>query len=242
MTTRIPVPADKVRTPEQILEGQTIIGRHVWVRCHNCGGHGTYPSSMIPAGMCRFYCWADLSKAEPWDIDQGRVPSKPAGDPTYGKRPVPVEKFIKQAQAADRRAYRQQVQWELDAPAREQAAREQAEREEAERQEKARQAADEAARKAVSQWVGNAGDRLDLDLTVTRVASFEQRPFGRSWGAPVTRYVVTMRDMSTGNVFVMFSDYKKVQGDRLQVRATVKEHKEYQGEKQTTLYRVKEVA
>lgn len=239
--TRIPVPADKVRTPEQILEGQTIVAGHVWVTCYNCGGHGTYPSSCIPQGMCRFYCWADLSKADPIALDRGIAPWKSREDPTFGKRPVPVATFVKRQQAADRAEYRRQVQWELDAPKREQAAREQQAREEAEAQERARQAADEAARKAVSQYVGQPGDRVELELQVTRVASFEQRPFGRTWGSPVTRYVVTLRDMSTGNVFVWFADYRRVQGDRLKVRATVKEHKDYQGERQTTIYRVKEI-
>jgi len=43
MGTRIKVPAERVRTAEQILEGATIIKGHVWVACYNCGGSGTYP-------------------------------------------------------------------------------------------------------------------------------------------------------------------------------------------------------
>jgi hypothetical protein len=221
---RIPVPADKVRTPEQILEGQTVThgGKYVWVACHNCGGSGTYPSSMTPPGMCRFYCWQD------------RTPE------TYGKRVVLAEKFVKDAQAADRRAYRAQVQWELDAPKRAEAERAAAERAEAERLERERIERDIAERKAVSQHLGTVGQRLDLDLTVTRVASYQARPYG-SWGRDtVTRYVVTMRD-DEGNVVVWFSEYNRTQGERLTLRGTVKEHSEYQGEKQTVIQRVKEM-
>lgn len=220
--TRIPVPAEKVRTPEQILAGQTIIAGHVWETCSNCGGSGKYPSSMSPPGMCRFYCWKD------------RTPQ------TYGKRPVELEKFVKAAQADDRREYRALVKWEQDAPLRAQAELEAAARAEVERVQREWREADEAARKAVSQWVGEVGERLDLDLTVARVASYEARPFN-SWGNnTVTRYVVTLRD-ATGNVFIWFADYGRTQGEQLKVRATVKKHDEYQGEKQTTIQRVKEL-
>lgn len=226
MAARIAVPADKVRTREQILAGQTIRRttdgvEQVWLTCDNCGGTGNYPSSMLPPGRCRFYCW------------EGRTPE------TYGKRPVELETYVKRAQAADRREYRAQVQWELEAPAREQAAQEAAQRAEAERLEQERIAADIAARKATSQHLGAVGDRLELDLTVTRVASFQRPAFNAPWRQE-TKYVVTLRD-AAGNVVVWFSDYNRTQGEQLRLRGTVKEHSEYQGERQTTIQRVKEI-
>jgi hypothetical protein len=227
MAARISVPADKVRTREQILAGRTIRQdmngvEYVYVTCHNCGGSGTYPSAMIPPGQCRLYCWQD------------RTPE------TYGKLPVLAETYVKREQASDRRAYRAAVKWELEAPARAEAARLQAERQAAEELERARIAADVAERKAISQYLGVVGERMEVAVTVTRVASYQTRPF-RSWSdSLVTRYVITMRDPS-GNVLVWFSEYQKEQGDTLVIRATVKEHKEYQGEKQTIIQRVKEI-
>lgn len=219
--TRIAVPADRVRTREQILAGQTVKGGYVWQTCDNCGGSGRYPSSMDPPGMCRFYCWRD------------RTPE------TYGKRAVDVEAYVKRAQAADRREYRRQVQWDLDAPKRAEAERAAAERAEAERLEAERVAQDIAERKAISQHVGEIGKRLDLELTVRGVASFQRPVFG-SFNRFETRYVVRMRD-AAGNVFVWFADAPQEVGATLRVRGTVKAHNEYEGEKQTVLQRVKEV-
>ena len=218
---RIAVPADKVRTPSQILAGVTIIGSNAWLPCSHCGGSGNYPSSMIPPGKCRYYCW------------ENRTPE------TYGKRPVEIGTYVKREQAADRRAYRAQVKWEQDAPARAQAAREQMARDHEAALAEDAQRADEAARRAVSEYVGQAGERLELRLTVRRVASYETVPFGSYSRNRVTHHVLTLRDVA-GNVFVWFSGYTRYeQGTELQLRGTVKEHKEYQGEKQTIIQRVK---
>lgn len=148
MTKRIAVPAEAVRTREQILAGVTVTegkdGQFVWVQCWNCGGRGTYPSSMIPAGMCRLYCWNGRTKA------------------TYGKLAMPLEKFVKRAMANDRRDYRARIRYELDTPA-----------------------------------------RLERE--------------------------------KTGNPELAV-------GETAQIRATVKEHTEYRGERQTVVQRVKAVA
>lgn len=87
----IPVPPEAVRTAEQILAGETIIAGHVWRACGNCGGTGNYPSMMIPAGACRFYCW------------EKRTPE------TFGKVATPIETFVKREQAHDRANYRSQI-------------------------------------------------------------------------------------------------------------------------------------
>lgn len=87
------------RTREEILSKVTVHeatdGReYVWVTCHHCGGTGTYPSSMIPPGRCRFYCW------------RGRTSD------TYGKLPIPVDKYVKRQQAVDRREHRAKIEAE----------------------------------------------------------------------------------------------------------------------------------
>jgi len=90
---RIKVPAEAVRTREEILKDAVIRKatdgvEYVWVTCWNCGGTGNYPSSMIPVGRCRKYCW------------EGRTAD------TFGKLPVSIDKYVKREQAADRKAYR----------------------------------------------------------------------------------------------------------------------------------------
>lgn len=89
------------RTREEILEGAVIRrmssgGEAVFVTCHNCGGSGQYPSSCIPAGQCRYYCWRNRD-AE-----------------TFGKLPVGVDKYVKGRQAADRALFRTRVQTEIN--------------------------------------------------------------------------------------------------------------------------------
>jgi hypothetical protein len=90
---RIPVPAERVRSRAEILAGavirRTTSGvEYAWVPCHNCGGSGNYPSSMIPPGRCRLYCWDGR------DAD------------TFGRLPLPVEQYVRRAQAEDRAEYR----------------------------------------------------------------------------------------------------------------------------------------
>lgn len=101
MNTRtVKVPAEAVRTREQVLAGAVIRGGYVWATCHNCGGTGTYPSSMLPPGMCRLYCW------------RGRTPE------TYGRLPHDVDAYVARAQRADRAAYRATVRAQEAAQAR----------------------------------------------------------------------------------------------------------------------------
>jgi hypothetical protein len=221
--SHIKVPADAVRTPEQILEGLTVThgGKYVWTECHHCGGSGTYPSSMTPPGMCRFYCWQD------------RTPE------TYGKRATPVEKFVKDAQARDRRAYRERIQWELDAPKREEAAKAEAARQEAIRAEEERMAKADLERKAISQHQGALGERLTVSGRVVMVRSFQKRHFVYS-NQMVTQFVTKLRD-AQGNVFVWFGSDQYEEGTQITVKGTVKEHGQYDGEKQTTINRVKEI-
>jgi hypothetical protein len=213
---RIKVPAEAVRTAEQILDGQTIVGDSVWLPCWNCGGTTMYPSSMTPPGRCRFYCW------------ENRTPE------TYGKRPVSVDVYVKREQAADRSEYRARIRFELERPERE--AREAAEAvARAEREARAAIAAaeDEAYledRRRVSQWVGSAGERIERAVRVYDVKRFESR-FG-------DRYLVRMRDES-GNVLIWWTSALTPRvGESFNARATVKAHSSYDGENQTEVLRV----
>lgn len=86
--------------------------------------------------------------------------------------------------------------------------------------------------KGVSTYIGEIGERLDLQVTIERVTGYETQ-----WG---WTSVVTMRD-AAGNAIVSKGSFSAEQGDELSIRATVKEHTPYGGEKQTVVQRVKVV-
>lgn len=242
---RVKYPEGVIRTREQILaqlqaqsaaptlDTYAVLHRGwVWVTCHNCGGRGNYPSAMTPPGLCRLYCWAK-PHTDPIAAAMGALPPmKDRDDPTFGRLARSVDKYVKSCQTADRAAYRE----ELARPAREAAQRQaQAEREareEAERAEFARQQADVAERKAISQHVGAIGDKIDTTATLVDCFSFEGK-FG--WR---TQY--RFRD-DAGNVLVWWTGaaIDMAKGERAGITGTVKDHGEYDGERQTTLLRVK---
>jgi hypothetical protein len=228
-TTRIAVPADAVRTREQILDGLTITTgavtgtQHVWLSCWNCGGSGTYPSSMTPPGMCRLYCWQDRTRD------------------TFGKLPYDVDGFVKKQQAADRKAYRDKVQWELDAPKREA----EAERLRAIEVERAARKAERdaaiAAEKAKSEYVGTVGARIEAEIEVVAVITISGSGSSYGWQAN-DRYLIKMRD-THGNALAYFTGSPPFRngdcGTQARINATVKAHEVYRDEKQTVVQRVK---
>lgn len=250
-----------VRTREEILAGVTVVSGHVWATCGNCGGQGTYPSSMLPAGMCRFYCW------------QNRTPE------TYGKMPVPVDTYVKRVQAAERREQKRAAEWAAGAAQRAEKAQLRADRianpdpriaraaevfgfkvEDAEygtfagemvgrwvgtghltegqwnalvkaTEEKAAK----DAQRAASGHIGQVGQRLEVDVTVEAVRDFSRRVYGTL----EPRYLVRMRAQD-GNLLVWWANthgHGAVAGEKATVKVTVKEHGEYQGEKQTVVQR-----
>jgi hypothetical protein len=245
------------RTREEILADVTVVNGHVWTTCWNCGGSGDYPSSMIPAGRCRLYCW------------QNRTPE------TFGKMPVKVEKYVKREQARDRREHKRQVAWEAQTEERARRAKAREERiaspdprivraavvfgftvEESGhglgfagemvgrwvgtghlsdaqwdalvRATEEKEA--ELAKRATMTHVGTVGERLDLTLTV-RGAKHLESQYG-------TTTLVRFEDES-GNALVWFaSGWRQYEdGDTCSVRATIKEHGSFNGHPQTVLTR-----
>lgn len=116
-----------------------------------------------------------------------------------------------------------------------------AERAEREAREKAEKEAEEArikAEKAISQHVGNIGDKIEFKGSYVRSGSWEQKSF-RGYGID-TMYVHTFKDAS-GNVF-SWKTQKGVNlnhGEPVIVTGTIKNHSEYKDEKQTELIRCK---
>jgi hypothetical protein len=95
-----------------------------------------------------------------------------------------------------------------------------------------------AVKSAASKFVGEVGKRMEMKVTVERVASYVRPSFGYSRSGMETVWIVSMRD-EAGNAIVVKSPsfYGREKGEKLTLRATVKEHSEYRGEKQTVMQR-----
>ena len=133
--------------------------------------------------------------------------------------------------------------------AEEEAKRAEWERKEAQRKaEEEKRKAEEMARKAISQYVGEVGKRITINVTYLGSAHFEVNSF-RGYGTE-TMYVHTFKDES-GNKLIWKTSkgigtwldngewLKHEEGEPVEITGTVKEHKEYREEKQTALNRCK---
>lgn len=153
-----------------------------------------------------------------------------------------------QAKLDARRAARQQAkeaEW-----ARQQAAAEaeRMEREAREQAEREKREAEIKALKARSQYVGTAGEKLDIIATYTGTASYTVKSFS-GYGTD-TVYVHMFRDAdenklvwrtSKALVHMVGHSWEPIyeEGDTVALKGTIKEHKEYRDEKQTMLIRCK---
>lgn len=113
--------------------------------------------------------------------------------------------------------------------------------------EEERKAREEAAQKAISQHLFNVGDKITVSVTLQKTAWFNTRSF--SGYGTTTTWVYTFVD-GNGNklVWKTTGSLERVvdgictpieEGEKITIKATVKAHGEYQGEKQTELQRVK---
>lgn len=98
--------------------------------------------------------------------------------------------------------------------------------------------AEEAARKAVSQYVGTVGEKIETEATLVAAINYEApkfNGFGTEW-----RTVYKFRDAG-GNLLVWHTKAAReiAEGDAVTLTGTVKKHEEYKGEKQTVLTRCK---
>jgi hypothetical protein len=116
-----------------------------------------------------------------------------------------------------------------------------AERVEREAKEKAEREAEEArikSLKAISQYVGQIGDKVEIKGTYVRSGSWKQKSFS-GYGTD-TMYVHTFKD-SDGNVFTWKTqnglDFNY--GECVIIKGNIKNHSEYHDEKQTELIRCK---
>lgn len=93
-----------------------------------------------------------------------------------------------------------------------------------------------------SNWIGNEGERINIEGVVEMVAEFPCTLWNGDKGNMV---ITTVRD-TAGNCIVvkgsaLYDKEKreiKIKGDQVKLRGTVKAHEEYKGQKQTQLQRV----
>ena len=106
----------------------------------------------------------------------------------------------------------------------------------------------EEARKAISQYIGNVGERVTVTVTLEKKVAFEV-PSYSGYGTDTKRIYIFVDE--SGNKIVWKTsgilwkdpdDWNKgaiQEGDSVSIKGTVKKHGEYNGEKQTELQRVK---
>jgi hypothetical protein len=106
------------------------------------------------------------------------------------------------------------------------------------------------AQKALSAFVGTLGDRTTFRLTVDKVVQVETQRF--SYYDSGVMFIFLMRDEAGNRVIYKtkssfelrigehYLDIKA--GDKIEIKATIKAHEEYKGEKQTIVQRAKVTA
>jgi hypothetical protein len=98
--------------------------------------------------------------------------------------------------------------------------------------------AEQAVVAAASRHVGKVGERVEIAVTVERVAKYERPSFSNPRYTD-TVFIITMRD-ADGNALVSKTpSFHAEAGEQLTIKATIKEHSEYNGEQQTVLQRIK---
>lgn len=195
--------------------------------CDRCGGDGIYKWGAVINGVPQYMGTCFKCEGKGWVI----------------------EKIIERTPEYQAKLdARRKAKWEAEAK---KAEEERLAREAEEARIKAEKEAELKAKKAISQFVGQVGERLNLTLTYIRTASFEVQSF-RGWGTE-TMNIHILKD-ADGNTFTWkttnglgmdvskdeYIRWKVAQeGDTVILKATVKEHTEYNEEKQTVLTRCK---
>lgn len=90
----------------------------------------------------------------------------------------------------------------------------------------------------VSEYVGEIGERLEVEVTFTAVFHYERTSY-TGWGTDLVSIYKFTDD--NGNIFIWNTTAcpEVEAGVRYQIKGTVAEHSEYRGEKQTVLKRCK---
>lgn len=197
------------------------------VICDRCGGKGYYAIGMhnmqpVLSPLDGGVCWKCFGAGKVMGKWIERTPEYQAKLDAKRQAKLEAQRAAWEAEEAQREAER--------------AAREAAER--------AAREAEEArikAEKAISQHVGQVGEKVAFKGTYVRTGSWEQKAYA-GYGM-TTMYVHTFKDVD-GNVFIWKTQrsFAFEYGTNVDVKGTVKAHSEYKDEKQTELTRCKVTA
>lgn len=86
--------------------------------------------------------------------------------------------------------------------------------------------------------IGEVGERLTLNVDVTRVSKYE-RPHAVAHWKMETVYIITMVTDDGACLVSKSTSFYAHEGDKLHIKATVKAHDDYKGQAQTVVQRIK---
>ena len=194
------------------------------VQCDRCGGHGYYAIAVcngqpvlspLDAGVC----WKCGGNG--WVIDK------------WIERTPEYQAKLDARKQAKREAQHLRTKLEVA-----KIHAERAERKAIEEAARAERAAQIAAEKAASNYVGEVGQKLVTDCTFIGTAHYERRNFLH--GGMETVYIHMFRDRSGNKIIWRTScGVPADEGQAVRISAAVKEHSEYKDEKQTVVIRCK---
>lgn len=184
-----------------------------YVKCDRCGGDGVYK-------------WGAMINGRP---QYAGTCFKCGGDgKVFGKWIERTAEY--EAKLAEKREAKwaaQQAKYEAERKA----------REEAEAKAKAEREAKIAAEKAKSDYIGTEGEKINVEAEYVATAEFEVPSFG-GYGTQTMRvHIFKIGDSKL--VWKTTCTLNLERGSKVALKATIKEHREYNGEKQTVLTRAK---
>ena len=195
------------------------------VPCPRCSGYGIYYTGvcngeLVPSHVDNGVCWQCNGSGKVHGKWIERTPEYQAKLDAKRAAKLAKENAEREKEEAERKAQEEAEKARIEA-------------------EKAQEEARIKAEKAKSQYVGNIGDRIEVKVTYIKSASWIAH---MGW-LENTMYIHTFKD-ADGNCFIWktqnFCSFEC--GDSLMLKGTVKNHSEYQDEKQTELTRCKMTA
>lgn len=93
-----------------------------------------------------------------------------------------------------------------------------------------------------SDWIGNEGDRIEIDVTLDKWVQYEATAYGRNW-MKETHNIFLLKagnDTLKWDTTSWVEEFREAEvGSKFTIKATIKKHDVYRDEKQTVLTRVK---
>jgi len=91
---------------------------------------------------------------------------------------------------------------------------------------------------AASAHLGTIGERIEIAVKVDRVSSFTRPRFAARWQNE-TVWIITMRDKDGHAIVSKSPSFHAEKGEEFTIKAAIKDHSEFNDEKQTIVNRIK---